>query len=238
MTDHETVSGTVVFRAGRRLRRYRRYRGGHGRAPLPGPADRRHGRLQGQRSPSQVRCRRQKHHESTQPMTISRGPEKGRSLMGFPTLNRRGSVSIVILVIGLACFGSLPLVEARHDDAATPSPVSSSLQWGPCDDVPDAECSRIDVPIDPVQPDGDQLSLRLARLPALDPGLSHGSLLFIPGGPGVGITAAGGRVWRPAVHPPPSMSCGRPSTSSPTIPAASAKAVPSTAPRDQYLTPA
>src|SRR4051794_13850167 len=117
-------------------------------------------------------------------------------------LSRRGSVSVLLLVLGLACFGSLPQAEARQDEAATPSAVSSSLQWGSCDDVPDAECATIDVPIDPAKPDGDQLSLRLARLPALDPSHSHGSLLLIPGGPGVGITAAGGEfgVLRPLLR--------------------------------------
>src|SRR5689334_6827675 len=112
--------------------------------------------------------------------------------MRFPTLNRHWPLSALLLVLSLACFGSLPLVEARQSDAATPSAVSSSLQWGSCDDVPDAECATIHVPIDPAQPDGDQLSLRLARLPALDPSHSQGSLLLIPGGPGVGITASGG----------------------------------------------
>src|SRR4051794_6350826 len=117
-------------------------------------------------------------------------------------LSRRGSVSVLLLVLGLACFGSLPQAEARQDEAATPSAVSSSLQWGACDDVPDAECATIAVPIDPAQPDGDQLSLRLARLPALDPSHSHGSLLLIPGGPGVGITASGGEfgVLRPLLR--------------------------------------
>jgi pimeloyl-ACP methyl ester carboxylesterase len=121
--------------------------------------------------------------------------------MRFPSLSR-WSVSVVILVVVLVSFGSLPLAEARQDDAATPSAVSSPLQWGPCDDVPDAECATIEVPIDPAQPDRDQLSLRLARLPALDPSHSHGSLLLIPGGPGVGITAAGGEfgVLRPLLR--------------------------------------
>jgi hypothetical protein len=111
--------------------------------------------------------------------------------MRFRAVHRRWSVGVILLVLSLAGFGSRPLVEARQDGAATASPISSSLPWGPCDDVPDAECASIDVPIDPAQPDGDQLSLRLARLPALDPSHSHGSLLLIPGGPGVGITAAG-----------------------------------------------
>jgi pimeloyl-ACP methyl ester carboxylesterase len=110
--------------------------------------------------------------------------------MRYLILSRR-SVSAFMLVVCLTCFGSLPLVEARQE-AATPSSVSSSLQWGPCDDIQDAECATIDVPIDPAKPDGDQLSLRLGRLPALDPSHSQGSLLLIPGGPGVGISASGG----------------------------------------------
>ena len=58
------------------------------------------------------------------------------------------------------------------------------------------------MPIDPARPDGSQLTLRLARLPALDPARSQGPLLIIPGGPGVGITAAGGTfgVLRPLFH--------------------------------------
>src|SRR3954453_16141739 len=121
--------------------------------------------------------------------------------MRYPILSR-WSVSVLLLVVALACFGSLPLVEARQSDAATPSPASSQLPWGPCDDVADAECASISVAIDPAQPDGDQLKLRLARLPALDPSHSHGSLLLIPGGPGVGITASGGEfgVLRPLLH--------------------------------------
>ncbi len=113
--------------------------------------------------------------------------------MRSPTRRRRWSVGVVFLVLGLAWFGALRLAEARQAEATLGSPVASSLQWEPCDDVPDAECTTIDVPINWARPDGDQLNLRLARLPALDPGNSYGSLLLIPGGPGVGITAAGGQ---------------------------------------------
>ncbi|HEU5431394.1 MAG TPA: alpha/beta fold hydrolase, partial [Thermomicrobiales bacterium] len=60
----------------------------------------------------------------------------------------------------------------------------------------------LEAPVDPSQPDGAKLNLRLARLPALDPSRSHGPLLIIPGGPGVGITAGGGTfgVLRPLFH--------------------------------------
>src|SRR4051794_17099744 len=111
--------------------------------------------------------------------------------MRYPFLSRLSSLSGLLLVVCLTCFGSLPLAEARQD-AATPASGASPLQWAPCDDVPDAECATIDAPIDPAQPDGAHLSLRLSRLAAVDPSRSQGSLLIIPGGPGVGISAAGG----------------------------------------------
>lgn len=79
---------------------------------------------------------------------------------------------------------------------------TSTLQWEQCDDVPDAECAWIEVPVDPAEADGAKLSLRLSRLPALDPSRSQGAVLIIPGGPGVGITASGGTfgVLRPLFH--------------------------------------
>jgi pimeloyl-ACP methyl ester carboxylesterase len=100
-----------------------------------------------------------------------------------------------MMILLLFVFGSSgPLIPLAHTSAAATLPAAAgSLHWEPCDDVPDAECAWLDVPIDPAQPDGSHLSLRLARLPALDPATSKGSLLLIPGGPGVGITAAGGQ---------------------------------------------
>jgi pimeloyl-ACP methyl ester carboxylesterase len=106
------------------------------------------------------------------------------------------------LLVGLTLAGLHPAAVAGHLVAATASPIPSSLHWEACGDVPDAECARLQAPVDPAQPDGSQLTLRLARLPALDPSRSQGALLIIPGGPGVGITAAGGTfgVLRPLFH--------------------------------------
>ncbi len=115
--------------------------------------------------------------------------------------NRRGILSIALLV-GLIMSGWLPAVVIGQDASAVAATANNELKWEPCDDVPDAECAFIEAPIDPAQPDGAQFSLRIARLPALDPSQSKGSLLLIPGGPGVGITAAGGQfgVLRPLFH--------------------------------------
>jgi pimeloyl-ACP methyl ester carboxylesterase len=121
--------------------------------------------------------------------------------MRFAMLRRCWSVGVP-LVVGILLSG-LPSA-ARSAQEATPgaTPVPSTLQWQQCRDVPDAECAMVEAPIDPSQPDGPKLSLRLARLPALDPSRSRGSLLIIPGGPGVGITAGGGTfgVLRPLFH--------------------------------------
>src|SRR5215208_1191138 len=112
------------------------------------------------------------------------------------------SLGGLLFAVGLTLVALHPTAVASPRAASQASPVASSLNWAPCDDVLDAECAWLAVPIDPAQPDGPQLTLRLARLPALDPARSQGSLLIIPGGPGVGITAAGGTfgVLRPLFH--------------------------------------
>jgi pimeloyl-ACP methyl ester carboxylesterase len=100
---------------------------------------------------------------------------------------------LILLLLALSMTGLTTLHDrAAAQEAATLAAVSGELEWASCDDVADAECAWLEVPIDPAQPDGAQLNLRLGRLPALDPSQSQGSLLIIPGGPGVGITAAGG----------------------------------------------
>jgi hypothetical protein len=61
---------------------------------------------------------------------------------------------------------------------STPQPLS----WAPCDDVADAECAFIEVPVDHGRPDGATFALRLTRLPTLDPAQKRGVLLFIRAG--------------------------------------------------------
>jgi pimeloyl-ACP methyl ester carboxylesterase len=75
--------------------------------------------------------------------------------------------------------------------AAQPG-ASQELHWSACRDVPDTECAGLEVPVDPARPDGAQLTLRLGRVPATDPARKKGVLVFIPGGPGVGISGVFG----------------------------------------------
>src|SRR5262249_3604166 len=63
----------------------------------------------------------------------------------------------------------------------------SQLNWTPCADVPDSQCTGLPVPLDLDRPDGAQVTLRLARVPTANPGSGKPSLLLIPGGPGAGI---------------------------------------------------
>src|SRR5215831_4102894 len=70
---------------------------------------------------------------------------------------------------------------------------SPELRWSACRDVPDVECAGLEVPVDPARPDAAQLTLRLGRVLATDPARKKGVLLFIPGGPGVGISGVFGQ---------------------------------------------
>src|SRR5262249_2626269 len=71
---------------------------------------------------------------------------------------------------------------------------SPELRWSACRDVPDVECAGLEVPVDPARPDAAQFTIRLGRVPATDPARKKGVLLFIPGGPGVGIAGVFGQL--------------------------------------------
>src|SRR5262249_45030549 len=89
---------------------------------------------------------------------------------------------------------------ARSTPAAVAQPGAPALTWTACDDIPDAECAFIKVPVDYARSDGATIPLRIARLPALDPAQKRGVLLFIPGGPGVGVSDMFGEIDRRAHH--------------------------------------
>jgi pimeloyl-ACP methyl ester carboxylesterase len=82
----------------------------------------------------------------------------------------------------------------RSPAAGTQVRSPSEMHWSACHEVPDTECASLEVPVDPARPDGVQFSLRLGRVPATDPTRKKGVLLFIPGGPGVGIGGVFGQL--------------------------------------------
>lgn len=71
-----------------------------------------------------------------------------------------------------------------------PIPENQKVEWRPCDEpynyIDNLECGSIRVPLDYTNASPGVITLRLIRLPA-DPNLSSGkSIVFNPGGPGVG----------------------------------------------------
>lgn len=68
---------------------------------------------------------------------------------------------------------------------AQPAPVN--LKWAPCGDVAATECATLEVPIDHANRDGAKFTLRVGRIPTVNPASRRGVLLIIPGGPGAGI---------------------------------------------------
>ena len=84
-------------------------------------------------------------------------------------------------------FGLLAAPGVRGVAAVRATAPLSELNWMPCADVPDSQCTNLAVPLDPVHPDGAQVTLRVARVPTANPGSGKPSLLLIPGGPGAGI---------------------------------------------------
>src|SRR4051794_24759131 len=92
----------------------------------------------------------------------------------------------LIPALGLL-FGLLATPGPRGAAAGTATAPLSQLNWMPCADVPDSQCTGLAVPLDPDRPDGAQLTLRLARVPATTAASGKSSLLLIPGGPGAGI---------------------------------------------------
>ena len=93
-------------------------------------------------------------------------------------------LSLATLV--LAACSSAPTTHGASPAAKTsPSaaqPTAQHLAWQSCSDG--LQCATLQVPLDYTKPQGQQISLALARLPASDPSQRIGSLLTNPGGPG------------------------------------------------------
>jgi pimeloyl-ACP methyl ester carboxylesterase len=88
-----------------------------------------------------------------------------------------------VLAATLGLSSIVPAIPARAQPAPTPS-----LTLGACgasSPLPsDAQCGTLLVPLDYAQPAGDQLPLRVVRVPATGPGTRIGALVVNPGGPG------------------------------------------------------
>ncbi|WP_051467864.1 alpha/beta hydrolase [Actinomadura oligospora] len=104
---------------------------------------------------------------------------------------------------------SLPGVASAAPSAASLPGVASAApsvvaapEWSACPEPgAAAQCADIKVPVSWADPHGRPVSLRMSRLPALDPQHRLGTLLFVLGGPGepsAELTAQQGRALIPA----------------------------------------
>jgi pimeloyl-ACP methyl ester carboxylesterase len=116
--------------------------------------------------------------------------------------SRKGGhvLTLVCRIVTLPILLGVLAACASHQPAAQPQSTPPVLSWSPCADVPDTQCATLAVPVDPARPDGATLNLRIARVPASDPSRKKGMLLFIPGGPGVGISGTFGGENRTGQH--------------------------------------
>ena len=107
-----------------------------------------------------------------------RRPSRSRVLKSAPTawLVRRRRCSPVRFWHRL----SLPPPSLRNDHDRTPA--VPTLDWVDCGDG--LQCTNALVPLDYDRPDGSQISLALARVPAGDPAHRVGSIFVNNGGPG------------------------------------------------------
>jgi pimeloyl-ACP methyl ester carboxylesterase len=120
----------------------------------------------------------------------------------------------VVLLLAFLCMSLA--IPSGLGNANAQTPVSG-LEWAPCPPVaagaatPEAtadsglECATLSVPLDYADPNGEQITIGLNRLPARAPANRIGSLIFNPGGPGgpaspiVAFQASGTPVFTPAV---------------------------------------
>ncbi|MGA0145191.1 MAG: alpha/beta hydrolase [Ilumatobacteraceae bacterium] len=94
-----------------------------------------------------------------------------------------------VLLAGCGADSSIDLIDSSDTPASSSSTTSdnsdpTSIAWDDCLDG--VECGYLDVPLDYDDPDGETISLYVARHLARDPERRIGSLLVNPGGPGFG----------------------------------------------------
>ncbi len=106
-------------------------------------------------------------------------------MSGSPRATMGAALLALVVVLGLG-VGSCSWGE---DSGVAESSDDSVIDWGECgpdyampSEGPEMECAEISVPLEYRDPDGAEISLAMARLPAL--GDRSGSIVVNPGGPG------------------------------------------------------
>ncbi|MGY1690818.1 alpha/beta hydrolase [Geodermatophilus sp. SYSU D01105] len=105
--------------------------------------------------------------------------------------SRRSHVAVGALAALLV--GTAPAAAQADDDTRSPAASASltpvTLSWAACGATPEAtaagvECATAALPMDYDEPEGEQVQIAVARVPAADPAQRIGSLFYNFGGPG------------------------------------------------------
>jgi pimeloyl-ACP methyl ester carboxylesterase len=91
---------------------------------------------------------------------------------------RHGFAVLTALVVA----SPIAAVASGWSGAAEAAPVVPALSWSDCGDG--LQCANVQVPLDYDEPNGEQITLAVARRPATDPDHRIGSLFVNNGGPG------------------------------------------------------
>ncbi|WP_407110271.1 hypothetical protein ACE1N8_11510 [Streptomyces sp. DSM 116494] len=100
----------------------------------------------------------------------------------MPSITRNLALTAVPAAVLVAL---LPPLTA--DAAPTPTDNTRPLTWSACEGAgldPRQQCATLRVRLDHAEPEGEQISLALSRIPAKDDRARRGALFLIPGGPG------------------------------------------------------
>ncbi|MBT3151216.1 alpha/beta fold hydrolase [Streptomyces sp. CHD11] len=100
----------------------------------------------------------------------------------MPSITRNLALTAVPAAVLVAL---LPPLTA--DAVPGPTDTTRPLTWSACEGTgpdPRQQCATLQVPLDHADPDGEQISLALSRVPAEDGRARRGALFLIPGGPG------------------------------------------------------
>ncbi|MGY1590727.1 alpha/beta hydrolase [Geodermatophilus sp. SYSU D00708] len=96
---------------------------------------------------------------------------------------------LAVAALAALVVGSAPAAAQADDGTAAPAALAAPLTWAACGLTPEAtaagvECTTVPAPMDYDEPDGEQVQLAVARVPATDPAQRIGSLFYNFGGPG------------------------------------------------------
>lgn len=101
------------------------------------------------------------------------------------SFNRQQAATAIAILLCVTGCGDKP------DATQGAEPSANALEMVPCEDTEstsELRCARLTVPEDPANPNGRQIDLSIAVVPALKPAAEPAAVFMLEGGPGVAAT--------------------------------------------------